>query len=169
MAALALIHKPEILAQIAQGKRLTDIAHALGYKDHSAIVHRLRDDPAYLQAREIGAEARLDQREADLETASDSVTIARARELMSQARWRCEREFPHRWGAKQSVDVQVSVRVEERLERDLGSLLGRVIDVAPEQQNTHQISALEGTGVMSNDALSPDSNTIAEPALPDEG
>jgi len=147
MTAVAIQHKDQILESIAAGARLTDIAKSLGYKDHSAIVHRLKDDPRYIIAREVGAEARIESRERELELASESVTVARADRLLGHARWRCEREFPHRWGAKQQVDVNVSIRVEERLVDDLQALIcGECTTVEEESEHT---------GVMSN-ASDPD-------------
>ena len=165
MASIALQHREKIIESISQGQRLTDIAHALGYKDHSAIVHRLKDDPEYLVAREVGAEARLEARESDLEAASSSVTVARADRLLGHARWRCEREFPARWGAKQQMTVEHVLRVEQRLERDLSQLLGRVVEgetVAQEPQITHQEGATDSMGSMSNPSALPDSNTSAK-------
>ena len=85
---MATIHRDSVLERIRAGDRLTDIAHSLGLRDHSAISHRLRDDPDYQLARQTGVEARMEHRERELEVAPDSVTVARARELLSHARWR---------------------------------------------------------------------------------
>mgnify|MGYP001605672671 CR=1 FL=1 len=161
MAAIAIQHREQILQSIAAGQRLTDIAASLGLKTHSAIVNRLGNDPEYIIARETGAEARLEARERDLEGAMESVTVARADKLLGHARWRCEREFPHRWGAKQQLTVEHRVTVDERLAGDLASLLGRVVDT---QQAGRSEVECEGTDVMSNPALpSPVANAQHKP------
>ncbi len=112
MTALAILNRDEVIERIKAGQKLTDIAHSLGYKDHSAIVHRLKDDPEYPIAREIGVEARMEARESEMESATESVTVARARELLSHARWRAEREFPHRWGNKTEVTHELGQSFE---------------------------------------------------------
>lgn len=91
---------------VRDGARLADIALALGIESPSAITMALGDDPDYLAARECSLEMRLEQREAELEGAARTENIARvscADRLLNHARWRCEREAPHRWGVKQSV------------------------------------------------------------------
>jgi len=103
---IALQHRTEILTRVALGERLHDIALSLGYASHAGISRILADDPEYREARETGLEARMDTREAELEAASESVTVARARELLSHARWRAERECPHRWGQRSHVTVE---------------------------------------------------------------
>jgi len=52
-------------------------------------------------------------RERELEAAADSVAVARARELLSHARWRAEREHPTRWGQRQQVEggTQIVVNI----------------------------------------------------------
>ena len=112
MTAIAVANKALILDQVAQGRRISDIAIDLGLSTHAAISKSLAKDPEYQLAREIGAEARLDQRERELESASNSVTVARARELMSQARWRAEREHPKIWGVKVEAKIDASLTVQ---------------------------------------------------------
>jgi len=109
MTALALLHREEVIEQVRAGKRLIDIAKGLGLTSHAAISLVLSKDPEYQLAREIGAESRLEQRETELEASQDPLTLARARELLSHARWRAEREFPHRWGQKQEVTVKETI------------------------------------------------------------
>ncbi len=108
MTSVAIINKELICEQLAAGRLVSAIAKDLGYTSHAAISARLANDPDYLAAREAGLEARLEQRENDLEAAEDSVTVARTRELLSHQRWRCEREAPARWAAPASrTAVQV--------------------------------------------------------------
>jgi hypothetical protein len=97
------LHREQIIEQVAAGVRLTDIAKSLGLKSHSAICNILDKDPDFQAARQVGLESRMDQREGELEIAEDNVTVARARELLSHARWRAERECPSRWGVKQDT------------------------------------------------------------------
>lgn len=107
MTALAIIHRDSIIEQVAQGKRLSDIAPHLGIT-RQAISKVLKEDPEYRDAIELGLEAKLDQRETELEAAGDQVDLARARELLSHSRWKAERECPSRWGQRQQVDLNVS-------------------------------------------------------------
>ena len=130
MAAVAITHKAEILERVAQGHRLTDIAQSLGVTQ-PALSKQLAHDPDYTEARESGLQARMEQWEGELETIgpdSPQVMLARARELLSHARWRAEREAPHRWGQRNQSHVDVRVGVSDRLSNDLSALLGRVIE-----------------------------------------
>jgi hypothetical protein len=124
MTAIAIQRKPEILERLANGHRLIDIAADLGLKTHSAIVNVLADDPEYRAAREVGALVRIETRETEMESADDSVTVARARELLSHARWRAEREFPARWGQKTETKVDATLKVEVvRFAQDVGKVI----------------------------------------------
>jgi len=106
MTAIAIQHRTEILEQIASGIPVTTIARAFGLSNHVAISKVLAHDPEYVAARQAGLEARMDLREGELETASASVTVARARELLNHARWRAERECPAVWGQRSTVQVE---------------------------------------------------------------
>ena len=101
MTAIAIIHRETIIQQVAEGRKLSEIAKAIGLAGKGqAISNALAKDPEYQQAREWGLASRLDQREEELEQ-SEPAYVPRARELLSHARWRAERECPARWGAKQ--------------------------------------------------------------------
>lgn len=114
MPAVAIVHRDKIIERLSKGDRLIDIARDLGVTTHAAISKHLANDPDYQEARAASVEARMDIRETDLENAEDSVTVARARELLSHARWRAEREFPGKWGQKnQSISVVVQVSADE--------------------------------------------------------
>ena len=122
--AVALQHRAEIIERVATGAYLVDIAAAYGIQP-PAISKHLASDPEYQAARETALEVRLEQREAELETAPPTAPeISRASALVRQAQWRCEREAPHRWGAKQ---LQVTVNVGG-LGRDSLTDLSRVIE-----------------------------------------
>jgi hypothetical protein len=97
---VAISHKDDIIARVEAGEKLIDIAKSYGLTTHASLSKYLASDPDYQAARELGLESRMDQREEELESANDSVTVARARELLSHARWRAERECPKRWGAQ---------------------------------------------------------------------
>jgi len=99
--ALAIRRKPAILARLAAGEPLTQIAPSIGYADHRGICERLANDSDYQAAMRAGAIAKLERREGELEAAPDNVAVSRARELLSHARWRAERLDPDRWGQRQ--------------------------------------------------------------------
>lgn len=125
----AVIHKETLLDRIAAGHYVTDIAPSIGLGSAAAISKYLSHDPEYVAARLAGTKVRLEQREKDLEAASDSVSVARARELLSHARWRAEREFPEHWGQHNRLTVEHSGDLGERLRR----AKERVIDGAAQQ------------------------------------
>ena len=148
MPAIAIQHREHIIAQVAAGHYLAQIAHSLGLAGKGqAISNALANDPEYQAAREMGLESKLATREAQLEE-SEPQNVPRARELLSHARWRAEREAPHRWGAKQQMQVDHRLTVDDRLSASLDRLIGRVVDgqhsVVPDGEQ-------DGTGVMSND------------------
>jgi hypothetical protein len=105
-----------ILTAIAAGERITDIAQSLGLASHASISRVMADDPEYIAAREAGAESKLDIRERELERADDNVTVARARDLLSHQRWRCEREFSARWADKSKGGVNVNIDRSQHLD-----------------------------------------------------
>lgn len=102
MTAIAIQRREQIIQGLQAGRYLKDIAAELGVS-HAAISQYLATDPDYVKAREIGAGEKIEARERELEVAPDALTLARARELLSHARWRAEREFPHRWGQRQEI------------------------------------------------------------------
>lgn len=100
MTALAIQRRDEIIAGLAEGKRLSDLN--LGVS-RQAISKVLKDDPEYRSAIEAGFTARLDEAEKAIENAAEQVDVARARARFQAVAWRAEREFPSRWGQKQEV------------------------------------------------------------------
>ena len=145
-------HRELVLDAIQSGMRLSDVAALLGLKTHGAISHSFKGDPEYLAAREIGAEAKLEVRERELEQAEESVTIARARELLSHARWRAEREFPDRWGQRNQLKVEHVGDLGERLRRaqqrvrDAHVIDGEVVRDSPAIAPPDESSSPDGDG-----------------------
>lgn len=91
---------------LAEGALTKHIAQHLGIS-REALSRALTDDPEYQQAMREALDARMEQREEELEGAQDGITLARARELLSHARWRAERLNPAKYGAqKQAVAIQ---------------------------------------------------------------
>lgn len=104
---VAIQHRESIIEQVAQGIKLSVIAKELGIS-RQAISQHLTLDPEYQSARVSGLAERLDKREEELEASSDMLTLARNKELLSHARWKCEREAPQYWGNNKGVQVNTS-------------------------------------------------------------
>lgn len=119
--------RDSILRDVERGVRLIDIAKRLGLKAHSSLLYHLSNDPDYQAARLVGAEARLEQREAELEQAKTNITVARSRELLSHARWRCEREFPQKWAPKQQIHAKVEMDIDAGLAGTAADLLDHIM------------------------------------------
>ena len=100
-----------ILERVAKGEELALISRDISVTP-TTVSAMLVDDPEYQAAREVGAEARLAMREKKLEEADTMVAVTRDSALLRHQAWRCEREFPKRWGkepgAKSSITVVVS-------------------------------------------------------------
>ena len=111
MSALAILNKQSIIDQVREGKHLKLIAQDFGITP-GAISQYLSKDPEYRAARESGAETRLEYQYAAIEEASDQLNLARAREGFRAASWFAEREFPARWGAKQTVEHTGTVSID---------------------------------------------------------
>lgn len=125
--AQALEHREQIIARLASGELLRDVAASLDVSP-AAISQVLSKDPQYLAARESGIEQQLEQWQACIEHAQDPLNLARGREAFRAAAWRGEREFPHRWGAKQEVTVDVRVRVDDSVLEEGKSLISQYIE-----------------------------------------
>ena len=116
MTAIAITHRDEIIERVRQGEYLASIAQSLGLKGKGqSISDYLANDPEYQAAREAGLEAKMAAREAQMELAAKD-DVPRARELLSHARWRAEREAPHRWGQKHEVTT-INIDLGDRLRR----------------------------------------------------
>lgn len=103
---IAQQRKQEVLQMLAEGALTKHIAQHLGIT-REALSRAMASDPDYQAAMREALDARMEQREEELESAQDGITLARARELLSHARWRAERLNPNKYGAKQqAVAVQ---------------------------------------------------------------
>ena len=164
MTAVAIAEREAIIQHVAQGMMLDEVAQSLGIAAPNISKHLARD-PEYQQAREIGAEIRLHQSRTalgKLANVSDDIglhkgqgNLARVREARLRAdQWFAEREFPHRWGQRQQIDVTVVVEVGDRLRRALDRECGedttlRITDVMTSaipatNQSGDQADALDG-------------------------
>ena len=146
MTAIAIIHRDKILEKIAQGEMLDKVASDLGIKAPNISLH-LASDPEYKQAREIGAELRLHKALTSVHELSELGTdetgrivgitqevsnLARVRDsALKAAQWFAEREFPHRWGAKQAeITINTGVSIDAALGQSALSLLDKLRTVA---------------------------------------
>lgn len=119
MTSLVLINRDSIIQQVEAGIKLAVIAKQYGIT-RQAISIQLAHDLEYQEARIAGLANRLDDREGELEASTDLLTLARSKELLSHARWRCEREAPQYWGNKGSSininpadDGKISITINE--------------------------------------------------------
>lgn len=131
MAALAVIHKETILERISKGDKIADIAKDYGISQ-PAISKALLDDPEWMEARKSGALSRIEKWEQEIEKIdSDThpVMLGRAKEMLSHARWRAEREFPATWGQqKQTINIINGVTISDALGTEAGQLLEHIAD-----------------------------------------
>lgn len=129
MTAVAIQHREEIISQVAKGTMLKAIAAKVGVSPQ-AIANQLAKDPDYRQAREIGAEVRLEEQFDGILEAEGTTDVSRAREGFRAAAWFAEREFPERWGAKANVvTVQVNVAGADQLLA--GSAVAMLAEIVP--------------------------------------
>lgn len=99
-------HRPQIIARIASGELMRDVAQSLGVTP-AVISQYLASDPEYQQAKEQGIEQQLERWQNEIEKADSPLNLARAREAFRAASWRGEREHPRRWGQKQEITHSV--------------------------------------------------------------
>ena len=149
--AAANAHKAEILERVAAGEKLRDIGKSYGVTQ-AALCNVLVNDPDYQLARVSGLESRLDQREHELEQSNDQVSVSRSRELLAHARWRCEREAPHKWGAKQIMALVAPPSLDSALRTKASDLL-REIAKAYDDRTGGMLDVIEGTLVNDVDPL----------------
>jgi len=129
MTAIAIQNKSEILKRVAKGDKIADIGKTYGVS-HAAISKQLLKDPEWIDARMSGALARIEHWEKEIEAIKEGtsmVMLGRAREMLSHARWRAEREFPSQWGgAKVNINVTNKVEMSEALNTVAGELLDQI-------------------------------------------
>lgn len=127
MTSVAVLHQDSILERISQGHKLSAIASDYNVSIN-AISKALRDMPEYKDAQIAGIEARLDSAEDELDRSSDMLGLTRAREKLTQARWRAEVTAPDIYSRKgQSVVIQVntSQALDDALYVDALAVLGK--------------------------------------------
>lgn len=106
MQLAVLNHRDVILQRLAQGERIKDIAKDLGVH-RTSISTAFANDPEYQKARIEAVEARLEDAEENLDAAQDGLSVGKAREQLSHARWRAECLAPSIYGRqRQAVAVQ---------------------------------------------------------------
>jgi hypothetical protein len=150
--ALANIDKSAILDRIAAGEYVPAIAQSLGVSKQ-ALAQSLAayDQDAYLRAREVAAEIRLDEAVMAIESVSADMSdreglaraqidLARARERFRAVAWRAEREHPGRWGIRQQITHEVGPDLGDMIRdarkrvsatQHVAALQPKVIDVTP--------------------------------------
>ena len=126
--AIAIVHRDTILARLAEGQRLSDIAPELGLASPNSISKVLKDDPEYAAAIESGHAVKLDRAERMIEDAQDQVDVSRARALHSAYAWRAGVEASHRWGAKPNqINIQTNIGT---MDTALGLAFGELLEAA---------------------------------------
>ena len=77
-----------------------------------------------------GVLARIEHWEKEIEAIKEGtsqVMLGRAKEMLSHARWRAEREFPSQWGgAKVNINVSNKIEMSEALNTVAGELLDQI-------------------------------------------
>ncbi len=129
MTAIAVLHKDEILKRVAKGDKIADIGKTYNVS-HAAISKQLLKDPEWVEARMSGALARIEHWEKEVEKIdpdTNQVMLGRAKEMLSHARWRAEREFPSQWGGHRlNINVIGKVEMSEALDTVAGELLDQI-------------------------------------------
>ena len=129
MTAIAILHKDEILKRVTKGDKISTIGESFGVSQQ-AISKQLLKDPEWVEARMSGALARIEHWEKEVEKIdpdTNQVMLGRAKEMLSHARWRAEREFPSQWGgAKININVTNKVEMSEALNTIAGDLLDHI-------------------------------------------
>jgi len=129
MTAIAVKNKSEILKRVAAGDKISDIGKAYNVSQQ-AISKQLLKDPEWVEARMSGALARIEYWEKEIEAIKEGtsmVMLGRAKEMLSHARWRAEREFPSQWGgAKINLTISNKIEIDEALNTVAGELLDQI-------------------------------------------
>jgi transcriptional regulator with XRE-family HTH domain len=115
-------NKQELIAQAidqhADGMSLRQIAEQIGVSHQAIRKWLLTAGDQYKQAQISGLTQRIIEADEMLESATDAVGIARAREIARYARWDAERRLPHLFGPKveQTGGISVNVVINNPLE-----------------------------------------------------
>lgn len=133
-------HRAEILERMAKGEAISKIAQSLGYANHAGIGNRMRDDPEYKAALRHGVIGKLEQREQELESAADNVSVTRADRLLGHARWWAERLDRETFAQKPDIAININNigTIDGALGADAAGLLdklrGSIIDASPQTE-----------------------------------
>lgn len=133
--ALAEFTDQALFDRIEAGENPSQLATALGVHK-SAIYHRFSNRIDYKLARRFGMQVRVEEGEAEIGTAEDQFTLARAREKFRAVAWRAEREFPDIWSTKPDISININnlVHVDQALAGAAGDLLNQLRTVAATPQ-----------------------------------
>lgn len=147
MTAVAILHRDAIIAQVAQGKRLTDIIRELGLNVSApAISQVLTSDKEYASALHVGTVARLDNAEKEIYEARDQLNVSRASAYHRAISWRAEREVPDRYGIKQA---QITINNNVLAIGD--SLVGRAGELLEQLRVCNTVPAIASQQTVDND------------------
>jgi hypothetical protein len=91
-----------ILDMIGHGQTLQSIGEQLGVSK-VAIFYRAMQHPDYKVKLRTGLELRMNEREKQLEDATDKTEIYKRDRLLNHARWLAERQLPSDFGAGQKI------------------------------------------------------------------
>jgi hypothetical protein len=152
---IALQNRDVILNGLMDGKHVDVVAAELGIAPSNISKH-LANDGEYKLARELGTERRLNHkreivakiRQAGFDSEGNPVGLSQeqsnlarvcAKELDDE-KWFAEREHPHRWGAKQQMEVNHTITLDQTLKFDATTLLQSIkqvdqpvtIDITPD-------------------------------------
>ena len=136
MTATAILYRDEIIAQVANGSILRDIAARYGVTKQ-ALHQVLKKDPDYREALKDQSEALIEEAKEETWAAREALDIARAREISKYAFRYAESIDPARWAAKGNVvNIQVNVGPAASLDGLADNLLGavRVIEQLPQKE-----------------------------------
>ena len=133
-----------VLEAYSNGQQVAEIAPQFGVSDVTIYALLLRDhQDTWKDVQTARALARLERSTAELDSAPDALSLARARETLRGAQWELERLLNRLYGPKQEVTHTGTVTVTHALqaisERRQARVAGTqqdqpIIDVAPEQQ-----------------------------------
>ncbi len=131
MTAVAILHRDQIIEQVAKGHRLTDVIRNLGLTvSPQALSKVLTSDQDYAAAVHIGTVARLDDAERDIKDSAEQVDVSRASAYHRAISWRAEREVPDRYGIKQATITVNVLTAEGALQLQAADLLGQLRQIA---------------------------------------
>lgn len=91
-----------LIDQVAKGAFLKDLEAQAGVT-RQRLSQILTQHPEYKLAKKSQLESRLDEAQGELDSASDALSLARAREKFRAAAWRAERECPGEWGNRTQI------------------------------------------------------------------